>query len=162
MKMGLAGVTRVLNLLMQFSLAAILLMIFLLVVLRYGFGTTIIGGNEASLVAFVFASVFAAALALRNEEHIAIRYFTNGMTQKQNDIVTIVRWLLLICINLVLFIYAIVWIARTGGFLMPAMGLPQWIAQISIPMGCALGIIYCAAEFRTAVAAIRNRKDGGC
>jgi TRAP-type C4-dicarboxylate transport system permease small subunit len=155
-------IARLLELLMQIALAAILVMIFLLVVLRYGFHTTIIGGNEATLVAFVYASVIAAALALRDDEHIAVRYFTNGMTRAQSDVVSIVRWLLLMCINLVLLVYSIEWILQTGEFLMPAMGLPQWIAQISVPIGCGLGLAYCTMECRSAIAVFRNRADHQC
>ncbi|MCH8134421.1 MAG: TRAP transporter small permease subunit [Proteobacteria bacterium] len=153
---------RLLDLLMQIALAAILAMIFLLVVLRYGFHTTIIGGNEATLVAFVYASVIAAALALRDDEHIAVRYFTNKMTRENRDVVAIARWLLLMCINLVLLGYSVVWIRQTGQFLMPAMGLPQWIAQISVPIGCGLGFGYCTRECLSAIAVFRNRADSRC
>ena len=153
---------RALELLMQIALAAILSMIFLLVVLRYGFHTTIIGGNEATLVAFVYASVFAAALALRDDDHVAVRYFTNKMTRKNRDVVGIARWLLLMCINLVLLGYSVVWIRQTGEFLMPAMGLPQWIAQISVPIGCGLGFLYCTVECLSAITVFRDRTDPRC
>jgi TRAP-type C4-dicarboxylate transport system permease small subunit len=152
-------VARVLELLMQVSLGAILAMIFLLVVLRYVFHTTIIGGNEATQVAFVFASVFAAALALRDDEHIAVRFFTDRLAADTRAAVAIVRWLLLMCINLLLFVYSLVWIRQTGDFLMPALGLPQWVAQISVPVGCGLGFAYCTTECLSAIAAIAGRKD---
>ncbi len=159
MKGGYGWVARALELLMQVSLAAILAMIFLLVILRYVFHTTIIGGNEATQVAFVFASVFAAALALRDDEHIAVRFFTDKMASDTRDVVVIVRWLLLMCINLLLFVYSIIWIRQTGDFLMPALGLPQWVAQISVPVGCGLGFAYCTTECLSAIAAIAGRKD---
>jgi len=162
MKVSGDRLARALELLMQIALAAILAMIFMLVVLRYGFHTTIIGGNEATLVAFVYASVIAAALALRSDEHIAVRYFTNKMTRENRDVVAIVRWLLLMSINLVLLGYSAVWIRQTGDFLMPAMGLPQWIAQISVPIGCGLGFVYCTAGCLSAIAAFRNRADPRC
>lgn len=145
---------------MQLALGAILLMVFLLVVLRYGFHTTIIGGNEATLVAFVFASVFAAALALRGDDHIAVRFFVNGLTRKNRDLVAVLRWLLLMVINLVLLMYSVIWIQQTGEFLMPAMGLPQWIAQISITIGSGLGFAYCASECRAAFLELSNKDDG--
>ncbi len=152
-------IARLLQLLTQVFLAAILAMVFLLVVLRYVFHTTIIGGNEATLVAFVFSSVFAAALALRNDDHIAIRYFTSNMTRKNRNAIAVVRWLLLMGVNLALFGYSIIWIRQTGGFLMPAMGLPQWIAQISIPVGSGLGFYYCALGCRAAISG-QSRSDG--
>jgi TRAP-type C4-dicarboxylate transport system permease small subunit len=156
---GRGWVARSLELLMQVSLGAILAMIFLLVVLRYVFHTTIIGGNEATQIAFVFASVFAAALALRDDDHIAVRFFTDKLAEKTRDTVAIVRWLLLMCLNLLLFAYSLVWIRQTGDFLMPALGLPQWVAQVSVPIGCGLGFAYCTTECLSAIAAMKGRKD---
>lgn len=162
MKGGRDWVARSLELLMQVSLGAILFMIFLLVVLRYVFHTTIIGGNEATQIAFVFASVFAAALALRDDEHIAVRYFTDKLADDTRDVVTILRWLLLMGINLVLFVYSLVWIQQTGDFLMPALGLPQWVAQISVPLGCSLGFAYCTVECLSAIAVMKGRRNNEC
>ena len=159
MKVGRGRVARALELLMQFSLGAILAMIFLLVVLRYVFHTTIIGGNEATQIAFVFASVFAAALALRDDEHIAVRFFTDRMAGDKRNAVAIVRWLLLMCINLLLLVYSVIWIRQTGNFLMPALGLPQWVAQVSVPVGCGLGFAYCTTECLSAIAAMAGRRD---
>ena len=46
-------------------------------------------------------------------------------------------------INAVIVWQSIYWIGRTGGFIMPAMQMPQVIAQVSIPIGCGLAIVYC-------------------
>lgn len=156
MKLKRDWAAHLLQWLMQVFLAAILAMIFLLVVLRYVFHTTIIGGNEATLVAFVFASVFAATLALRDDEHIAVRFFVEKMSAKMRSAIAVVRWLLLMAVNVALLVYSIIWIRQTGDFLMPAMGLPQWIAQMSIPIGAGLGCLYCASE---CCAAFLNRDD---
>jgi TRAP-type C4-dicarboxylate transport system permease small subunit len=59
--------TKLSNLLEQF-LTLLLFLIFatvvLLVVLRYVFNTTIIGGNEGALVAFVYTTAIGGALAV--------------------------------------------------------------------------------------------------
>lgn len=157
MKVEREWLAHLLQLLMQIFLGAILAMVFLLVILRYVFHTTIIGGNEATLVAFVFASIFAATLALRDDDHIAVRFFSNKMHGKTRGAIAVVRWLLLMGVNLALLVYSIIWIQRTGDFLMPAMGLPQWIAQISIPIGSGLGFVYCASACRAAFSALTNR-----
>ena len=158
MKAGRNVVARGLELVTQVALGAILAMIFLLVVLRYVFHTTIIGGNEATQIAFVFASIFAAALALRNDEHIAVRYFTEKLSRDNQNLVAVVRWILLMSINLVLLVYSIVWIRQTGSFLMPALGLGQWVAQISVPVGCGLGFVYSASGCVSAISAVLGRK----
>lgn len=148
----------VLLLFMQIALFAILAMVVLLVVLRYVFHTTIIGGNEATAVAFVFATSVGAALALKQDEHISIRFFTDSVFASQRQTLAIVRWALLILINVILFVYALVWIQKTGHFMMPAMGLPQRVAQISVPVGCGLGAYYCFQRFLGALES-RRRKE---
>lgn len=155
-------IARMLDLLMQVAIAAILIVVFLLVVLRYVFHTTIIGGNEATLIAFVFASVFAATLSLRDDEHIAVRYFTDAWSSDKQRVATVVRWLLLAVLHLVLLVYSMIWIAKTGRFIMPAIGLPQWLAQISIPIGSALGLYYSASRCRQSISQLADREDQEC
>jgi len=50
---------------------------------------------------------------------------------------------LIALINSVMVWQSIYWIGRTGGFIMPAMQVPQFVAQISVPIGCGLAIVYC-------------------
>ena len=40
------------------------------------------------------------------------------------------------------------WIWKTGHFLMPSTGLPRWVAQISIPMGGLLGLVFISLRFK--------------
>lgn len=117
--------------------------IVLLVVLRYIFNTTIIGGNEAALIAFVYTTAIGGALAVSKQDHIAIRYFAELMPARVQRQLRIFQLVLVATINLVIAGYSVVWIDRTGGFLMPALQLPQIVAQLSIPIGCSLAFIYC-------------------
>jgi len=141
--------TRLANLIEQ--LLALLLfgmfaMVTILVVLRYLFATTIIGGNEGTVVAFIFASALGAAIAIARDEHISIDYFTDRMSPQTRQLLSQMRLVLLAVINAVITIYAVIWIQRTGGFLMPTLGMPQIVAQISIPISCGLSVLYCLAR----------------
>ena len=147
-----SAISRVLELALQLALAMMFGMVVLLVILRYLFHTTIIGGNEATAVAFVFSTALGAALALGRDEHISIRYFSDQMAPRAGEILAAIRWLLLAAFNIVLVYYSVVWIQRTGGFLMPAMGVPQIVAQISVPIGCSLSVFYCLRELRRLLA----------
>ena len=66
-------------------LALLLLAIFgtvvLLVILRYVFNTTVVGGNEGALIAFVYTTAIGGALAVARREHIEIRYFVDLMPE---------------------------------------------------------------------------------
>ena len=79
----MSAIETKLNYLLERLLALLLFSIFaaivLLVVLRYVFNTTIVGGNEGALVAFVYTTALGGALAAAKQEHIAIHYFVDLM-----------------------------------------------------------------------------------
>jgi TRAP-type C4-dicarboxylate transport system permease small subunit len=142
----LERVTRVIETVLIVLLFGMFAMVTVLVVLRYLFSTTIIGGNEGTVVAFIFTTALGASIAIARDEHIAIDYFTDKMSPQARHVLTQVRLFLLVVINAVITVYAVFWIQRTGGFLMPTLGLPQLVAQVSVPIGCGLSAVYCAAR----------------
>ena len=143
MKDPLPQLSNVLERLLRVLLFAMFAMVALLVVLRYVFGTTIIGGNEATVVAFIFTTAIGASIAIGRGEHIAIDYFVGKLPVRVQQNISQVRLALLLLVNAVIFFFAVIWIQRTGGFLMPTLGLPQLVAQISIPIGSGLSMVYC-------------------
>ena len=136
--------TRLLEHFLAVMLFAMFAVVLLLVILRYLFSTTIIGGNEATAIAFVFLTAIGAAIDLYRGEHISIRYFADKMSPHAGERLSKARYVLLLILNAVILGYAYAWISRTGSFLMPALGLPQMVAQVCIPIGCVLSIFYCA------------------
>jgi len=135
--------TRTLDLLLTVLLFGMFLMIAILVVLRYAFGTTIIGGNEATIVAFIYTTAIGASIAISRDEHIAITYFTDKLSPDTQRLLSRVRLVLLTILNVTIAILAVSWIQRTGIFLMPTLGMPQLVAQVSVPLGCLLSALYC-------------------
>jgi TRAP-type C4-dicarboxylate transport system permease small subunit len=146
MKSTLPGLTRVLEQMLAIVLFGMFALVTILVVLRYVFATTIIGGNEATVIAFIFTTAIGASVAIARDEHIAIDYFVLKLPQALQRKISVLRLLLLILINAAILLYAFDWIERTGGFLMPTLGVPQILAQISVPIGCVLSIVYCVAR----------------
>ena len=143
--------TKLSNLLEQF-LTLLLFLIFaiivLLVILRYVFNTTIIGGNEGALIAFVYTTAIGGALAVARQEHIAIHYFVDLSPVRTQHLLKILQLVLVAAMNLAIVWYSIAWIGRTGAFLMPALQLPQLVAQLSVPVGCGLAFVYCLIGIR--------------
>lgn len=143
--------TKLSNLLEQF-LTLLLFLIFaiivLLVILRYVFNTTIIGGNEGALIAFVYTTAIGGALAVARQEHIAIHYFVDLSPVRTQHHLKILQLVLVAAMNLAIVWYSIAWIGRTGAFLMPALQLPQLVAQLSVPIGCGMAFIYCVIGIR--------------
>ncbi len=142
--MSLDRLTRVLESALVVLLLGMFLMIAMLVVLRYLFATTLIGGNEATIVAFIYTTAIGASIAILRDEHIAINFFVDKLSPRLRGRLVQLRLLLVAIVNLVIVVYAIAWIQRTGGFLMPTLGAPQMVAQLSIPLGGSLSVLYCA------------------
>jgi len=142
----MSWMTRILEQLLSILLFVIFGMIVILVILRYVFGTTIIGGNEATVIAFVYTTAIGAAISISRDEHISIRYFTDNLSPRTQLALSQLQLILVAILNLLLAAYAVSWIQRTGGFLMPALGLPQMVAQLSVPIGAVLSVLNCLAR----------------
>ncbi len=136
-------VTRALENLIALLLFAMFFMIATLVLLRYVFATTIIGGNEATIVAFIYTTAIGASIAVARDEHIAITYFVDKLPADRQQLLEKVRLVLLALVNASIAYFAFAWISRTGGFLMPTLGVPQMLAQISVPLSGILSAMYC-------------------
>ena len=67
MNSAIEKMTRTLDLLLTVLLFGMFLMIAILVVLRYALGTTIIGGNEATIVAFIYTTAIGASIAISRD-----------------------------------------------------------------------------------------------
>ena len=154
---ALSETEKKLSSLLEKSLTLLLFLIFativLLVILRYVFNTTIIGGNEGALIAFVFTTAIGGALAVARNEHIAISYFVDLVPVRVQRYAKVFQLVLVAVINLVMVWYSIAWIGRTGEFLMPALQLPQVVAQLSVPIGCGLAFVYCLTGIRRCLTA---------
>lgn len=126
-----------------FMLFLIVVAVVVLVVLRYAFGTGLVGLNEWLRILFVYTSTIGASIALARREHIAIEFFSDKLPGSWQRGLESVRLLLLAALNGVLFGYSLDWIGATGSYLMPATQAAQVWAQASIPVGSALAVAYC-------------------
>ena len=87
----LERVTQVIETVLIVLLFGMFAMVTVLVVLRYLFSTTIFGGNEGTVVAFIFTTALGASIAIARDEHIAIDYFTDKMSPQARHVLTQVR-----------------------------------------------------------------------
>ena len=98
----LERVTRVIETALIVLLFGMFAMVIVLVVLRYLFSTTIIGGNEGTVVAFIFTTALGASIAIARDEHIAIDYFTDKMPPQARHALMQVRLFFSQCATLVM------------------------------------------------------------
>lgn len=114
-----------------------------LVIMRYGFNAAIIGGNEAMNYLFIYTTALGAAVSIGNAEHIKITFLVDKLKARSRKLVNIINYLLIAFINGVMVWYSLPWIRSTGDFESPVLRIPNWMVQISIPVGCSLVILYC-------------------
>ena len=71
--------SRILVGFIAFCLLIIVLLVMTLVILRYGFNSTIVGANEFIVILFIYTSAVGAAVVIGRKEHIAITYFIDKL-----------------------------------------------------------------------------------
>ncbi len=135
--------TRTLERIMVLCFMSIFLLIITLVIMRYGFNTTIIGGNEIVVILFIYTSALGAALITGKREHIAIIWFIDQLSPTPRKVVDIFNFVAIAFINGVMIAYSIFWISTTGNYLTAVLRFPQIYAQIVVPIGCGITILYC-------------------
>jgi len=135
--------TRLLEGIIVLCFISILVLIITLVILRYGFNTTIVGGNEFVVILFIYTSALGAAVIIGKKEHISITYLIDKLPNSVRKVVDVFNFLLIAFINGVMILYSIEWIATTGGYLTAVLTIPQVYAQIVVPIGCGVAILYC-------------------
>jgi TRAP-type C4-dicarboxylate transport system permease small subunit len=136
-------VSRLLGIIVTFFFFIILSITITLVIMRYGFNAAIIGGNEAMNYLFIYTTALGAAVSIGNSEHIKITFLVDKLKSSSRKFVNIINYLFIAFINGVMVWYSLPWIRSTGYFESPVLRIPNWIVQISIPVGCSLVILYC-------------------
>jgi TRAP-type C4-dicarboxylate transport system permease small subunit len=135
--------TRILEVFVVVCFFAIFAMTVTLVVLRYVFNSSIMGGNELIEYLFIYTSAIGAAAALARREHISITYFIDKLPAVARRVVQVTGFLLVAVINAAVVFYSIPWIRATGAFESPVLRLPDRLIQLIVPIGSGLAIVFC-------------------
>jgi TRAP-type C4-dicarboxylate transport system permease small subunit len=132
-----------------------------LVIMRYGFNAAIIGGNEAMEYMFIYTTALGAAVSIGKGEHITISFLIDKLGVRWRALVNTVNYLLIGFINAVMVYYSVPWIKSTGYFESPVLRIPNWMVQISVPVGCGLVILYCLAHMFIEIMRFKNPDSEG-
>jgi len=135
--------TRALTGIISFCFFCIISIVVTLVILRYGFNTTIVGANELVVILFIYTSALGAAVVIGRNEHISITYFIDNLPVSFKKLIIIFNFLSIALLNGVIIWYSLNWIKVTGSYLTAVLKIQQAFAQIIVPLGCGLAIIYC-------------------
>ncbi|MCV0425059.1 MAG: TRAP transporter small permease subunit [Roseibium sp.] len=138
--------TRILEWLLIALFAVFLVLVCLLVVLRYGFSSSIYGGNEFITIAFLFTSAIGGAVCITKREHIAITFFIDMLPYQAKKLTYILGLALVGVINGAMVYYSIGWISLAGHNPWQPFGWPQGLVHASVPIGCGLAVFYCVVK----------------
>ncbi len=113
-----------------------------LVILRYFFSTTIVGGQEFVVFCFIYTTAIGAAVLLAKGQHIAIEVFQNLLSPRCRRWLRRMNHLLVAALNGILVALSVPWIQSVGQFPSPVLRIPQGIVLLSLPLGCGLVALY--------------------
>ena len=133
---------RLLEDLLGYMFLVITVVTIVLVILRYFFGTTIVGGQEFIAFCFIYTSAIGAAVLLAKEEHIAIAVFLDLLSPQARRWLRRTNHLLVALLNGVLVVLSVPWIRSVGQFPSPVLRIPQGLVLLSLPLGCSLVVFY--------------------
>ena len=114
-----------------------------LVVLRYVFNTTIIGGNELTTHLFIYTTALGAAVSVATGQHIRIGIFVDALPRRLGLLADVLALLLVLVLHAFLLWFSVEWIAAVGAFDVPVINIPQGIVQAAVPLGCFFVIVFC-------------------
>ena len=134
---------RMLETLVTLMFLSILSLTILLVIMRYGFNSSIIGGNEAMEYLFIYTTALGAAVSVGKGTHIRISVLVDQLKGLPRRCIDTAGYLLIAFINAVMIYFSLPWIRSAGYFESPVLRIPNWMVQVSVPLGCTLVILYC-------------------
>jgi C4-dicarboxylate transporter DctQ subunit len=121
---------------------------FVQVVLRYGFGSGILWGQEAVLYAFAWLVCFGLAYGLRTRAHLGIDIFVKMLAPPARRIVGLVAITASALFAGLMLYGSYVYIAKLYEVGVEAQDLPieRWLLGVIMPIGFALLLVRLATE----------------
>lgn len=124
----------------------IFVLVTLLVILRYLFSTTIVGGNEATVQLFIYTTALGAAVEVARGKHIIVDSFVNYLPARLRRRLDIFNLALVGILHGFLLKYSIEWVRAVGGHEHAVTHLPEGLVQVAVPIGCALTVLFCVTR----------------
>lgn len=138
-----AWLLRALEFCMAVGLFLIAAIVVIQVILSSCFGTSITGANEMMSKLFVYVTAVGAAVAVGRNEHIEITFAVESLPPVAQRWLNGTALIAVVVINAVVIAYSFHWIGVTGDYLIPPTPLPRVVAQLAIPIGSGLAILFC-------------------
>jgi len=140
-------------------LAAITLLTFVQVVLRYGFDTGLIWALEATTYLFGWLVLIGMSIGVRTNSHIAVDLLLTVLSPRIRKLAVLGAIALSLLYALLMFYGSATLISqlRVFGSLAHDIPLPRWVLLLSLPVGFALLSL---RILQVAVGVVRGSSDG--
>jgi TRAP-type C4-dicarboxylate transport system permease small subunit len=112
--------------------------VFLQIVLRYGFDTSFLWGEELSLFAFIWCVYLGAAICVRRRNHFAFDFLAERLTGRAAGVQRLAVDLVVLGVAAILVIEGWTYSQLCIQRLSPALGITLLIPTIVIPLSGAL------------------------
>lgn len=137
---------RALEHLLTVTFMLIFALVTLLVILRYLFSDTIVGGNEVTVQLFIYTTALGAAVGVARGEHITVDTFLNYLPVRLRYWINIINLALVGVLHAFLMKHSINWVSAVGGNEHPVTHLPEGLVQVAVPIGCSLVVLFCVTR----------------
>ena len=121
-------------------LAAISVALFLQIITRYVFNSSLLGSEEFALYAFIWMSMLGGSLAVGNSSHSVVSILNDALPEKGKEIHNFVVDLIILAFAMLLIIKGIEMAIVSAGQITPAIHLPKPAVYASLVVS-GVGIV---------------------
>lgn len=128
------------NLLAALTLGGAAVIAIVAVILRVVLGINIFGAQEAVIYLIIFSTFIGASIALRHDEHVNIDILNYLLGDRGRWVLAILAALLMAIYCAIIAGYAWLMVTKPAALstVTPALKLPLWVVELSLPVGFTL------------------------
>ncbi len=123
-------------------LALMVIIVFLNVILRYGFGSGIVWSEEISLIIVIWFTFFAMALGVKEQLHININILPKSLPSKFHLSLYLFKQVTQLIISVLMVYYGILLTINGAKSFLPVTGLSNAITYLPVPISGFFIIIF--------------------
>jgi TRAP-type C4-dicarboxylate transport system permease small subunit len=150
----------VLTPLLAFCLAFITIGVFIVVVMRYGFSTSFLWGEELSIFAFIWSVFIGAVIGVRRHIHLEFDFFGERLTQRWRAGQRLVINLSILGVGLLLLFEGWTFAELSVRRFSPALGISLFLPTLVIPLSGGLIVLAVLGDLMRELRQMLVRRSG--
>lgn len=126
--------------LLVISMVISIVVLFINVVLRKAFNSSLFGSDEIARIMFIWMSWLGISLAERKNQHVTIDVLTEKLSGTPKKVVAIISDIITAVLLVTLFItsYFVTMEKMAFGSVTPMFQIPSWIMPLAMLVGCGI------------------------